>query len=308
LGALYCNVECQRKDWTAHKKQCTEAFVTRKGLEFSDGIRSLVELDATLARQRRLAEAGDACQQFNVAIAYDRGLGVGVDKKMAVFWYKKSALAGYAPAQHSLAFAYCNAGEGVAVDKVEAEKWFKKSADKNYVESMFTLANNNPNTFIYLSDRSQAMNWLKKAAARGHSQAQCDLGYAYSSGKGIAVDYEQSVKWYKLSSASGCAQAMCNLGNAYAEGRGVPVNDKEAVKYWKMAVSLENEVGQYSLGKAYFFGQQGLTEDTVEGIRLIKLASKNGFEEATDFLSKADGIQKCLLDVIDVLNRPRPSK
>jgi hypothetical protein len=63
-----------------------------------------------------------------------------------------------------------------------------------------------------------------------------------------------------------------------------------------------------SLGKAYFFGQQGLTEDTVEGIRLIKLASKNGFEEATDFLSKADGIQKCLLDVIDVLNRPRPSK
>jgi TPR repeat protein len=111
-----------------------------------------------------------------------------------------------------------------------------------------------------------------------------------------------------LSSASGCAQAMCNLGNAYAEGRGVPVNDKEAVKYWKMAVSLENEVGQYSLGKAYFFGQQGLTEDTVEGIRLIKLASKNGFEEATDFLSKADGIQKCLLDVIDVLNRPRPSK
>jgi TPR repeat protein len=41
---------------------------------------------------------------------------------MAVFLYKKSALAVFAPAQHSLAFAYCNAGKGVDIDKIEAEK------------------------------------------------------------------------------------------------------------------------------------------------------------------------------------------
>ena len=66
-----------------------------------------------------------------------------------------------------------------------------------------------------------------------------------------------------------------------------------------MTVSLENEVGQYYLGKAYFFGQRGLIEDTVKGIQLIKLAAKNGFEEATEFLSKADSemLKGCLLRV-----------
>lgn len=282
--------------------------MTREGLEASNGIRSLDELDATLENQKRLAEAGNPREQFNVALGYDRGLGVSVDKKMAISWYKRSAAAGYAPAQHNLAYAYCNPGEGVHVNKMEAVKWFKKSAEGGFVESMFILGNTNPYnpTIIYLNDRTQAMHWLKKAAELGHSQAQCDLGYAYSSGSGLSVDYNQSVKWYKLSSASGCAQAMCNLGNAYADGRGVPVDNEEAVRLWKLAASLKNEVGQFYLGRAYFLGEQGLAEDVIEGRRLVKLSSKNGFMAATEFLSKIDGIQKSFADAIDEFNRLRP--
>ena len=52
--------------------------------------------------------------------------------------------------------------------------------------------------------------------------------------------------------------------------------------------------------------RQGLAEDVIEGRRLVKLSSKNGFMAATEFLSKIDGIQKSFADAIDEFNRLRP--
>ena len=62
------------------------------------------------------------------------------------------------------------------------------------------------------------------------------------------------------------------------------------------------------LGKAYFFGEQDLVQNELEGLKLIKRAAKNGFQEALEFLSKVDGVQKIYRDAFDEFNRRRPSK
>lgn len=44
------------------------------------------------------AEAGDAKAQFDLAVAYDEGIGVPVDDAKAVEWYTKAAEHGHARA------------------------------------------------------------------------------------------------------------------------------------------------------------------------------------------------------------------
>jgi TPR repeat protein len=76
---------------------------------------------------RAAAEAGDANSQFNLALMYEQGIGVGKDEKEAVAWYRKSAAQGNSNAQYNLAVLYEN-GRGTAVDFAGAHQWYRKAA------------------------------------------------------------------------------------------------------------------------------------------------------------------------------------
>jgi len=76
---------------------------------------------------RKSAEAGDSNSQFNLALMYEQGIGVGKDEKAAVDWYRKSAAQGNSNAQYNLAVLYEN-GRGTAVDFAEANQWYRKAA------------------------------------------------------------------------------------------------------------------------------------------------------------------------------------
>jgi TPR repeat protein len=64
---------------------------------------------------RAAAEAGNADAQFNMALMYERGIGVSKDEQESVIWYRKSAEQGNSNAQFNLAVMYEN-GRGTAVD------------------------------------------------------------------------------------------------------------------------------------------------------------------------------------------------
>jgi TPR repeat protein len=73
------------------------------------------------------AEAGHADSQFNVALMYERGIGVAKDEKVAVFWYDKAASQGNAAAQFNLGVLYEN-GRGTKVDFTKANAWYRKAS------------------------------------------------------------------------------------------------------------------------------------------------------------------------------------
>jgi hypothetical protein len=79
LGAFYCSIPCQKKDWKTHKVICKKAEKVKKSLEEA-GWRTVEEIDAKLKLQRMLAELGDAIDQYNMGLSYDKGMGVSVDK------------------------------------------------------------------------------------------------------------------------------------------------------------------------------------------------------------------------------------
>ena len=73
------------------------------------------------------AEKGEADCQFNVALMYEKGIGVTKDEKEAVVWYRKSAEQGNSNAQFNLGVLYEN-GRGCAVDFAQANQWYRKAS------------------------------------------------------------------------------------------------------------------------------------------------------------------------------------
>lgn len=96
---------------------------------FEAGIAAYQSGELPLAYQEFLkaAKGGHADSQFNLALMYEKGIGVGIDGKEAVVWYGNAAMQGHSAAQFNLGVLYEN-GSGTAVDFEKANKWYRKAS------------------------------------------------------------------------------------------------------------------------------------------------------------------------------------
>lgn len=87
---------------------------------------------------RRAAELGHAPAQYSLGYMYENGKGVEYDYEEAVKWYRKTAEQEYAPAQYNLGVMY-SCGMGVEEDNAEAVKWYRKAAQQGYTDAQEVL-------------------------------------------------------------------------------------------------------------------------------------------------------------------------
>ena len=76
---------------------------------------------------RMAAEGGSSGAQYNLAILYERGLGLERDLAQAVAWYEKAADGGEVAARRSLSALYAR-GVGIGRDLVKALMWLEMAA------------------------------------------------------------------------------------------------------------------------------------------------------------------------------------
>jgi len=112
-----------------------------------------------------LAVRGDRIAQYNMGVLYDSGLGVPVDKSLALLWYRKSAEQGFAKAQNNLGRMFYM-GDAVPPDYARAASYFQQAAAQGVAFSHFFLG------MIYAgggpgvkADAIQAYKWLSTASA-----------------------------------------------------------------------------------------------------------------------------------------------
>ena len=96
---------------------------------FEAGIAAYQANDLPLAYKSFLvaAKEGHADSQFNVALMYERGIGIGRDEKEAVVWYGKAASQGSSVAQFNLGVLYEN-GRGTEIDFAKANEWYRRAS------------------------------------------------------------------------------------------------------------------------------------------------------------------------------------
>ena len=147
---------------------------------------------------------------------YDEGYGIKKDLQQAIFWFKKSAVQGYAPAQNKLAICYFQ-GDGVEKNEQEGLKLFTKAAEQGNSNAQYNLAVRYYNGEGVAKDYDNAMKWALKSAAQGHDQAQFLVGILYEYGLGCQKDIEKAKEWYQQSANQGYEQAKKALAELDAK-------------------------------------------------------------------------------------------
>ncbi|XP_072251885.1 death ligand signal enhancer isoform X2 [Leuresthes tenuis] len=150
------------------------------------------------------AQHGYDKAQFNTAVCYEKGRGVGKDKEKALHYYRQAAASGHKQAQYRYA------------------KLLLASRGHQSVEELDTV-----------------ISLLEKAAAAGLTEAQICLASVYSRDP---VRYGcKSVQYLKMAAESGDDSALLFLGQCYESGFGVQQNLKTAVKFYKRAAQAGNK-------------------------------------------------------------------
>lgn len=204
---------------------------------FEDAMASYAEkdYDKALPLLTPLAEAGNDDAQYYLGEMYEYGRGVKWSDEQAFYWYMKSAKAGNAQAQNTVADLYYLGASGVKQNRKTAFKWFLKAAKNNHAEAQNNLA------FAYqigtgtTKNLKKAMEWYKRAASQGHNPSRVQMGLMFEEGYGGWKDYNEAGQYYRAAAKFNDPQGLYELGRLKENGLGVERDLIEAQKLYKQS-------------------------------------------------------------------------
>ena len=233
------------------------------------------------ARMRLLkksANAGYAPAELLLGDIYANGQGVPKAPAEALKWYRKAADQGNPDAQRRLGVMYLN-GEGVAKDDRVAVEWYRKAADQGNAKAQFNLGVMYQFGKGVAKDDRAAVEWYRKAADQGEAVAQSNLAWMYDNGEGVAEDDRTAAQWYRKAADQGFADAQTSLGLMYQNGEGVTKDDLAAAEWHRKAADQGNAGGQTNLGLMYFHGR-GVSKDEKVAVSWFKKSADQGYAQA----------------------------
>lgn len=130
------NADCAGRPYNKRDKQQALADYQARKLAaasagpFEAGVKAFERNDyaEALSHWLPLAEQGRGSAQFNLAVMYEQGLGVGKDEARAARWFVAAATSGIAGAQLKAGSLY-ETGQGVARDLSSASYWYGEAAN-----------------------------------------------------------------------------------------------------------------------------------------------------------------------------------
>lgn len=126
---------------------------------------------AALTNFLQAAEAGHVESQFLCGQMYRRGVGVEVNDKTALNWYKRAAKQGHLGGQMACGSIY-EEGRGTEVDLKRALSWYEQAAKQGCVDAQLKCG------YMYYGGRAETRNpkkarrWMESAAERGSEEAK----------------------------------------------------------------------------------------------------------------------------------------
>ncbi len=273
----------------------------------------------SITQLEKQAKQGDIESQFAIANEYYLGENVDQDLKLALYWYKQVAIAGYASAQFNVANSYYN-GIGTEQDIDRAMIWYEKAAKQGVSAAAYNLG------VIHFdkNQHKQGIFWYETAARDGYILAQLNLAKIYTDGVLVTknlitaenwyqqavqtdnpvAEYEygwflenqsrmaEAVKYYQKSAAAGYFKAQYQLAYLHRIAKGVKQDNERAYELLTQAVSQDFAPAQYLLGVVY----KTYKKDLENAIKWYKKAAANNNQFAQYSLGvaylKGEGVEK----------------
>lgn len=191
-------------------------------------------------------QTNDKDKQFEIAMAYFKGIEISKDLEKAKYWLTLAANNNNQKAQVALGELYLT-GLYFPVNYTSAEKYFRMAAENGDREAQFQLG------LIYFQakdvklDYKEAKTWLELSARQEHPGAQYHLGRIYEKGLGIKTDSEMAIKWYKKAAENNHPDALYQLGIMHQIGIGIELDVEKGNKLIERAANLGHIEAQKEL-------------------------------------------------------------
>lgn len=156
---------------------------------------------------KRVAEAGFAKAQYNLAILYREGRGTAASPELYRKWIQASAAQELALALFTLGLDY-DLGRGVAKDLPRALGYYERAAAAGNSMAAYNAGHIHLlGAGIVPANRSKAIQLLEKAANAKEPAALMTLGYMYETGLTVKKDIKWSRDYYYQAEAAGAPGA-----------------------------------------------------------------------------------------------------
>ena len=225
------------------------------------------------------------------------------DEETASEWYKKGAEHGDLNCQKEIAKRYLS-GNGIYQSDEKSFYWYQEALKNKKLEDPSSFSDKSNiltelgkmylfgNSYVQEDDKI-AFSYFKKAnkCENVDLEAPIKLGDCYYHGWGCSQNYYKAFQWYKKACEEEYAldEAKFKLGFCYWNGEGCEQDFESAVDWWWKCKSEDSDYmpaeANFALGLAYYFGR-GVETDQEFGINLIKEASDQGFDEASEWLEE----------------------
>lgn len=207
----------QTGEWKVSKKEKNYFYATPIDITLTPRKGQLVEVlglekENTSLLSESYTGPSDPVKQNNLGWKYQKGIDVEVDHKKAVYWYRKSAIQGYALAQDNMGWVY-QYGIGVPKDNKKAFSWYNKAANKGLTSAQSHLGWMYQNGLGTPIDYKKALYWYTQAANKGLASAQNSIGVMYYNGEGVTKNIDTAISWYQKAARGGNKYAISNLTN-----------------------------------------------------------------------------------------------
>ena len=184
---------------------------------------------------KRHAEMGDDYAIRGLAMRYDTGRGVPLDKEEAKKYYLMSAEKGDAGAFLWLGRYYKQGTKQREQDFYESLNWFTKAAGKTVVAMIEISELYSEGCEDFKMDQDKANKWIGLAEEAALSSTNYFgayyLGEVFFYGKKVAVDYEKAFQYLELAVDRGHQLAGLLLAEAHYKGSGTAVDLNSARKW-----------------------------------------------------------------------------
>ena len=197
----------------------------------------------TFTRRLKEARIGDPAAQYDVALMYANGVGVGKDVEQAFSWTKASAEKGHTVAQYLLGSAY-SSGLGTPKDWQKALFWFFRSYEHGNEKAALKLGR-----VLSVEQSALAFQFLIESAEKGVAEAQLAVAESYAHAVGVMQDARLALEWYRRAAGQGLAGAQFALGQAHERGMGIAEDLVVATQWYREAAAHGHPGAQLSLDR-----------------------------------------------------------
>ncbi|WP_353571336.1 leucine-rich repeat domain-containing protein [Candidatus Albibeggiatoa sp. nov. BB20] len=117
-------------------------------------------------------------------------------------------------------------------------------------------------------------------------KASNELGHIYKAGEGDEpMNYELAHEYFSLGAEKGDKEAQTQLGIMFEKGQFVKCDYEQAIDWYQKAANQGYPEAQSHLGRMFYEGK-GVIKNETKGIKLLILASQNGFMQAKHFIDE----------------------